>query len=47
MPVTDAVKAVLLKHWEAALDRSGLGDLRIDTDGLSVGEAADLVGRRW
>jgi hypothetical protein len=30
-----------------ALDRSGLGDLRIDTDGLSVGEAADLVTRRW
>jgi len=30
-----------------ALDRSGLGDLRIDTDGLSVGEAADLVARRW
>jgi chloramphenicol 3-O-phosphotransferase len=30
-----------------ALDRSGLGDLRIDTSGLSVGEAADLVSRRW
>lgn len=30
-----------------ALDRSGLGDLRIDTDGLSVGEAADLITRRW
>jgi chloramphenicol 3-O-phosphotransferase len=30
-----------------ALDRSGLGDLRIDTDGLSVDEAADLVSRRW
>ena len=30
-----------------ALDRSGLGDLRIDTGGLSVGEAADLVTRRW
>jgi hypothetical protein len=30
-----------------ALDRSGLGDLRIDTDGLSVSEAADLVSRRW
>jgi len=29
-----------------ALDRSGLGDLRIDTDGLSVGEAADLITRR-
>jgi adenylylsulfate kinase-like enzyme len=26
-----------------ALDHSGLGDLRIDTDGLSVGEAADLA----
>jgi hypothetical protein len=30
-----------------ALDRSCLGGLRIDTDGLSVGEAADLVSRRW
>jgi hypothetical protein len=30
-----------------ALDRSGLGDLRIDTDGLSVSAAADLVSRRW
>jgi len=30
-----------------ALDRSGLGDLSIDTDGLSVAEAADLVTRRW
>ena len=30
-----------------ALDRSGLGDLRIDTDGLSAAEAADLVIRRW
>jgi len=30
-----------------ALDRSGLGGFRIDTDGLSVGEAADLVSRRW
>jgi hypothetical protein len=30
-----------------ALDHSGLGDPRIDTDGLSVGEAADLVSRRW
>jgi hypothetical protein len=29
-----------------ALDHSGLGDLRIDTDGLSVGEAADLVSGR-
>ena len=26
-----------------ALERSGLGDLRIDTDGLSVSEAADLI----
>jgi hypothetical protein len=30
-----------------ALDRSGLGDLRVDTDGLSVAEAADLITRRW
>jgi hypothetical protein len=30
-----------------ALDRPGLGDLRVDTDGLSVSEAADLVSRRW
>jgi hypothetical protein len=30
-----------------ALDRSGLGDLRIDTGGLSVSEAADLVSCRW
>ncbi|WP_199757611.1 hypothetical protein [Micromonospora sp. Llam0] len=30
-----------------ALDRSSLGDVRIDTDGLSVAEAADLVGRCW
>jgi hypothetical protein len=30
-----------------ALDRSGLGDLSIDTDGLSVGEATDLVTRHW
>jgi hypothetical protein len=30
-----------------ALERSGLGDLRIDTDGLSVGDAADLASRRW
>jgi hypothetical protein len=30
-----------------ALDRSGLGDLSINTDVLSVGEAADLVTRRW
>jgi hypothetical protein len=30
-----------------ALDRAGLGDFRIDTDGLSIGEAADLIIRRW
>jgi adenylylsulfate kinase-like enzyme len=30
-----------------ALDRSGLGDLRIDTDGLSAGEVADRITRRW
>jgi hypothetical protein len=30
-----------------ALEHSGLGDLRIDTDGLSVGDAADLASRRW
>jgi len=30
-----------------ALDRSGLGDLRIDTDGRTVAEVADLVTRRW
>jgi chloramphenicol 3-O-phosphotransferase len=30
-----------------ALDRSGFGDLRIDTDGLSASEVADLVSRRW
>jgi hypothetical protein len=30
-----------------ALDRSGLGDLRIDTDGRTVAEVADLVLRRW
>jgi chloramphenicol 3-O-phosphotransferase len=30
-----------------ALDRSGLGDLRIDTNGLSVRAAADLITRRW
>ena len=29
------------------LDHSGLGDLRIDTDGLAVGQAADLISRRW
>lgn len=31
----------------AALERSGLGDLRIDTDGRTVAEVADLVARRW
>ena len=31
----------------AALDRSGLGDLRIDTDGRTVAEVADLVAGRW
>lgn len=30
-----------------ALDHSALGDLRVDTDGLSVDEAVDLVTRRW
>lgn len=30
-----------------ALDRSGLGDLRIDTDGLSVGETADRASLHW
>jgi hypothetical protein len=30
-----------------ALERSGLGDLRIDTDGRTVAEVADLVARRW
>ena len=30
-----------------ALDRAGLGGFRIDTDGLSVAEAADRVIRRW
>jgi adenylylsulfate kinase-like enzyme len=30
-----------------ALDHSGLGDLRIDTDGLAVGEVADLISRSW
>jgi adenylylsulfate kinase-like enzyme len=30
-----------------ALERSGLGDLRIDTDGRSAAEVADLVARRW
>jgi hypothetical protein len=31
----------------AALERSGLGDLRIDTDGRTPAEVADLVARRW
>jgi hypothetical protein len=31
----------------AALERSGLGDLRVDTDGRTVAEVADLIGRRW
>jgi hypothetical protein len=30
-----------------ALERSGLGDLCIDTDGRTVTEVADLVARRW
>jgi adenylylsulfate kinase-like enzyme len=30
-----------------ALERSGLGDLRIDTDGRTAAEVADLVARRW
>jgi hypothetical protein len=29
------------------LERSGLGDLCIDTDGRKVAEVADLVARRW
>ena len=29
------------------LDHSGLGDLRIDTDALAVGQTADLISRRW
>jgi hypothetical protein len=29
------------------LDRAGLGDLRIATDGLTVSDAADLISRRW
>ena len=31
----------------AALERSGLGDLRIDTDGRTVAEVAGLVARHW
>jgi len=31
----------------AALDRSGLGDLRIDTDGRTVADVADLIAGRW
>ena len=30
-----------------ALERSGLGDLRIDTDGRTAAEVADLIARRW
>jgi adenylylsulfate kinase-like enzyme len=30
-----------------ALERSGLGDLRIDTDDRTVAEVADLIARRW
>jgi chloramphenicol 3-O-phosphotransferase len=30
-----------------ALERSGLGDLRIDTTGRTVAEVADLVAERW
>jgi hypothetical protein len=30
-----------------ALERSGLGDLRIDTDDRTVAEVADLILRRW
>jgi len=30
-----------------ALEHAGLGDLRIDTDGLSVREAANLASREW
>jgi hypothetical protein len=30
-----------------ALERSGLGDLCIDTDGRTAAEVADLVARRW
>jgi hypothetical protein len=30
-----------------ALERSGLGDLCIDSDGRTVAEVADLVARRW
>jgi hypothetical protein len=28
----------------AELDRAGVGDVRVDTDGLTVGETADLIG---
>jgi hypothetical protein len=31
----------------AGLERAGLGDLRIDTDGRTVAEVADLITRRW
>jgi hypothetical protein len=30
-----------------ALEDSGLGDLRINTNGLSVGQVADLITNRW
>lgn len=30
-----------------ALERSGLGDLRIDTDGQTVAEVADQIAHRW
>ena len=30
-----------------ALERSGLGDLRIDTGGRTVAEVADLIAGRW
>ena len=30
-----------------ALDRSGLGDLCVGTDGRAVAEVADLIARRW
>jgi hypothetical protein len=31
----------------AALERSGLGDLRIDTGGRTAAEVADLIALRW
>jgi hypothetical protein len=30
-----------------ALERSGLGDLCIDTNGRTVAEVADLIARGW